>query len=98
MERAPSKRPTPWNTVTPYVLSSVATPPVICFTTAFFHSTACAKSSVGSFRTPSLGLISRAAWSACAVCTQAFVGMHPTRRQVPPSSSSCSMQATLAPS
>jgi hypothetical protein len=29
--------------VTPYVLSSVATPPVICFTTAFFHSTACAK-------------------------------------------------------
>ena len=33
----------------------------------------------------------------CAVCTQAFVGMHPMRRHVPPSSGSFSMQATLAP-
>ena len=36
--------------------------------------------------------------SAYAVCTHAFVGMQPTRRHVPPSSGSCSMQATFAPS
>src|SRR3954469_10983422 len=34
----------------------------------------------------------------CAVCTHAFVGMQPTRRQVPPSSGSFSMQTTFAPS
>ena len=42
--------------------------------------------------------VSPAWWSACAVCTQAFVGMQPTRRQVPPSSGSCSTQTTFAPS
>ena len=35
---------------------------------------------------------------ANAVCTHAFVGMQPTRRHVPPSSGSFSMQTVLAPS
>jgi hypothetical protein len=35
---------------------------------------------------------------AKAVCTQAFVGMQPMRRQVPPSSGSFSMQNVFAPS
>ena len=48
--------------------------------------------------TPSFGNDSRAWWRKCAVCTQALVGMHPTRRQVPPSSGSFSMQTTVAPS
>ena len=42
--------------------------------------------------------LSSASLSANAVCTHAFVGMQPTRRQVPPSSGSRSMQATFAPS
>ena len=45
IERASSNRPAPWNQVTPLALKSEATPPVICFTTAAFHSLACAKSS-----------------------------------------------------
>jgi len=48
--------------------------------------------------TPSLSKVCSASFSANAVCTQAFVGMQPMRRQVPPSSGSASMQATLAPS
>ena len=74
-------------------------PPVICLTTPSFQAAACVKSSCGSETpTPSFANVSRASCSACAVCTQAFVGMHPTRRQVPPSSGSCSMQTTLPPS
>ena len=98
-ERASSKRALPWNQVTLLALKSEATPPVICLTTCAFHSFAWAKSSSGSPpTTPSFGFTSRAAWSACAVDTQAFVGMHPTRRHVPPSSASRSTQATRAPS
>ena len=85
--------------MTLFALKSDATPPVICLTTAAFHSFAAAKSSFGSpVTTPSLGSISRAAWSACAVDTHAFVGMQPTRRHVPPSSASRSTHATRAPS
>ena len=92
-------RPAPLTHSTPFALKSGATPPVICLTTAAFHSPACPKSSRGSaVTTPSFWLISRAAWSACAVCTQAFVGMQPTRRHVPPSSGSFSMHAERAPS
>ena len=98
-ERASSNLPLPWNQVTLFALKSDATPPVICFTTAAFHSFAFAKSRAGSpVTTPSFGSISFAAWSAWAVETQAFVGMQPTRRHVPPSSASRSTQATRAPS
>jgi len=48
--------------------------------------------------TPSLAKVSSASLSANAVCTHAFVGMQPTRRQVPPSSGSRSTHATFAPS
>src|SRR4029079_15667676 len=93
------KRALPSSHVTLFALKSDATPPVICLTTCAFHSFALAKSSWGSAAvTPSFGLISRAAWSACAVETQAFVGMQPTRRQVPPSSLSRSTHTTRAPS
>ena len=99
IERASSKRPMPANAVTPLALKSDATPLVICCTTAVFHSFAWSKSRVGSpVTTPSRGSISRAACSECAVCTQAFVGIQPTRRQVPPSSGSFSTQTTRAPS
>ena len=99
MERRSSNRPLPWNQVTLLALKSDATPPVICLTTAAFHSFATAKSSVGSpVTTPSFGSISFAAWRAWAVDTHAFVGMQPTRRHVPPSSASRSTQATRAPS
>ena len=49
-------------------------------------------------RTPSLPERVAAWWRKCAVCTHALVGMQPTRRQVPPSSGSFSMQTTFAPS
>src|SRR5262249_52930937 len=42
--------------------------------------------------------VSCASLIANAVWTQALVGMHPTRRQVPPSASSFSMQTAFAPS
>ena len=72
---------------------------VIWLTTAAFHSLAAAKSSWGSSTsTPSLAKLSSASFRKNAVCTQALVGMQPTRRQVPPSSGSCSMQTVLAPS
>ena len=91
--------PVPFTHSTPFALKSEATPPVICETTLAFHSFDFAKSSCGSATvTPSLPNESRAWWRKCAVCTQAFVGMQPTRRQVPPSSGSFSMQTTLAPS
>ena len=48
--------------------------------------------------TPSLANVSSASLIENAVCTQALVGMQPTRRQVPPSSGSSSMHATFAPS
>jgi hypothetical protein len=92
-------RAAPFTHSTPFALNSEAIPPVICLTTPAFHSFACPKSSSGSPAfTPSLGSISRAACSACAVWTHAFVGMQPTRRHVPPSSVSFSTHATLAPS
>ena len=84
---------------TPFALKRLATPPVICLTTPSFHSFAAPKSSSGSpTLTPSLANVSSASLSANAVCTQAFVGMQPTRRQVPPSSGSFSMQTVFAPS
>src|SRR5215207_8336009 len=53
-------------------------------------------SSCGSLTlTPNLANDSCASFSANAVCTQAFVGTHPTRRQVPPSSGSFSMQTAF---
>ena len=91
--------PVPLTHSTPFALKSDATPPVICLTTAAFHSFAGAKSSAGSSTvTPSLPNESRAWCRKCAVCTHAFVGMQPTRRHVPPSSGSCSTQTTFAPS
>ena len=95
----PVKAPVPLTHSTPFALKSAATPPVICLTTAAFHSFASPKSSCGSPTvTPSLPNVSCAWCMKWAVCTHAFVGMHPTRRHVPPSSGSFSMHATLAPS
>ena len=93
------KRPTPFTHSIPFALKSVATPPVSCLTTPSFHCCAAPKSSSGEpTLTPSFSKVSFASLSARAVCTQALVGMQPTRRQVPPSSASCSTQTTLAPS
>ncbi len=93
------KRPVPLTHSTPFALKSEATPPVICLTTPSFHWFAVAKSSVGAPTwTPSLANVSSASLIAKAVCTQAFVGMQPMRRQVPPSSGSFSMHTALAPS
>ena len=93
------KLPLPFTHSTPFALNSPATPPVICLTTPFFHSTAVPKSSCGlETLTPNLAKTSSAWCSACAVCTHALVGMQPTRRQVPPRSGSSSMQAVFAPS
>ena len=93
------KRPVPLTHSTPFALKRLATPWVIWWETPLFHSFALAKSSVGGPTfTPSLAKVSSASFSAKAVCTQALVGMHPTRRQVPPSSGSFSMQTVLAPS
>ena len=95
----PVKVPFPFAHSTPFALKRPATPPVICLTTPFFHSTAWPKSSSGAETfTPNLAKTSPAWCSACAVCTQALVGMHPTRRHVPPSSGSCSTQTVFAPS
>ena len=85
--------PVPFTHSTPFALKRPATPLVICLTTPAFHSFAAAKSSCGSATcTPIFGKLSLAWCRKCAVCTHAFVGMHPTRRQVPPSSGSFSMQ------
>ena len=93
------KRPTPLTHSTPFALKRLATPPVICLTTPCFHSFAVAKSSCGSPTwTPSFANVSSASLIANAVCTQAFVGMQPIRRHVPPSSGSFSMQTAFAPS
>ena len=84
---------------TPLALKRVATPPVSWSTILSFQALAAPKSSCGSpTLTPILAKVSSASLSAKAVCTQAFVGMHPTRRQVPPSRSSFSMQTVFAPS
>ena len=91
--------PLPRTHSTPLALKSMATPSVICFETPFFQSFAAAKSSCGApTATPSFGNVSSASFRPCAVCTHAFVGMQPTRRHVPPSSASCSMQTAFAPS
>ena len=91
--------PVPLTHSTPLILKSDAIPPVICLTTASFHSFALGKSSSGSETlTPSFPNDSRPWCRKCAVCTHALVGTHPTRRQVPPSSGSFSMQTTFAPS
>src|SRR5207244_3562897 len=80
-------------------LNRPATPWVICLTTCAFHSFDAPKSSWGSpTRTPSLPKLSSAAFRKKAVCTHALVGIQPTRRHVPPSSASCSMQTVRAPS
>ena len=93
------KRPAPLTHSTPLALKSDATPPVICLTTPSFHWLATAMSSCGSpTLTPNFANDSCASFSANAVCTHAFVGMQPTRRQVPPSSGSFSMQTAFAPS
>src|ERR671910_2052214 len=95
----PLKPPRPLTHSTPFALKRPATPPVICLTTPFFHSTAWPKFSCGRLTsTPNLAKVSPAWCIACAVWTHAFVGMQPTRRQVPPSSGSCSMQTVFAPS
>ena len=91
--------PVPFTHSTPFALSSPATPVVICLTTPAFHAFDTPKSSCGSPTfTPNFAKLSCASLRAKAVCTQAFVGMHPTRRHVPPSSGSFSMHATFAPS
>ena len=54
-ERASSKRPLPWNHVTLFALKSDATPPVICLTTAAFHSFAAKSSSGSPVTTPAWG-------------------------------------------
>ena len=95
----PVNRPLPLTHCTPFALKSEATPPVIWSTTAPFHPATAPQSSVGSpTTTPSFANVSFASWKACALCTQALVGMQPTRRQVPPRASASSMHATCAPS
>ena len=91
--------PLPLTHSTPFALKSDATPCVICLTTAAFHSFALPNSSwkPPSF-TPSFSKVCSASFSAKAVCTHAFVGMQPIRRQVPPSSGSRSMHTVFAPS
>ena len=90
-------RPVPLTHSTPFDLNRLATPDVIWLTTCDFHSFAVPKSSDGGpTSTPSFPNVCSASLIANAVCTQAFVGMHPMRRQVPPSSGSRSRQATLA--
>jgi hypothetical protein len=92
-------RPLPRTHSTPFDLNRKATPSVICLTTAAFHSFAAARSSSGSpTRTPAFAKVSSASFRYHAVCTHAFVGMQPMRRQVPPSSGSLSMQTVFAPS
>ncbi len=96
---ASRKRPVPLTHSTPFALKSPATPCVICLTTPAFHAFDAPKSSVAwPTCTPNLPKLSSASFKANAVCTHALVGMQPTRRQVPPSSGSFSMQATFAPS
>jgi hypothetical protein len=91
--------PVPLTQVTPLALKRKATPWVIRFTTAVFHSFAAVNSRCEPpSLTPSLPNVSSACFSASAVCTQALVGMQPIRRHVPPSSGARSMQATRAPS
>jgi len=91
--------PVPLTHSTPLALKRLATPLVICLTTPSFHSFALPKSSCGSpTLTPSFANVSSASLIENAVCTHAFVGMHPTRRHVPPSSGSFSIQAVFAPS
>ena len=93
------KRPVPLTHSTPFALKRPATPEVICLTTPAFHALDWAKSSCAwPTLTPNFAKCSSASLSANAVCTHAFVGMHPTRRHVPPSSGSFSMQTTFAPS
>src|SRR4051812_30756390 len=93
------KRPVPLTHSTPAALKRLATPEVICLTTPSFHWFAVGKSRVGAPTwTPSLPNVSSASLIANAVCTHALVGTQPTRRQVPPSSGSFSMQIVLAPS
>ena len=93
------KRPVPLTHSTPLALKSPATPEVSWLTIPSFHSFALAKSSSGALTfTPILAKVSSASLSANAVCTHALVGMHPTRRHVPPSRSSFSMQTVFAPS
>ena len=95
----PVNRPRPLTHCTPFALKSEATPPVIWSTTAPFHPATAPQSSVGSpTTTPSFANVSFASWKACALCTQALVGMQPTRRHVPPRASASSMHATCAPS
>ncbi len=92
-------RPVPCTHSTPFALKRLATPLTICLTTDAFHSFAVAKSSCGAPTwTPSLPNVCSASFIANAVWTHAFVGMHPIRRQVPPSSGSFSMQTAFAPS
>jgi hypothetical protein len=93
------KRPVPRTHSTPFDLKRLATPPVNWSTILSFQALAAPKSSSGSLTlTPILAKVSSASFRAKAVCTHALVGMHPTRRQVPPSRSSFSMQTVFAPS
>ena len=88
--------PVPLIQVTPLALNRKATPLVIRLTVRAFHSFAAGKSNSGMpSLTPSLPEVCPACFSAKAVCAHAFVGMQPMRRQVPPSSGSRSMHATL---
>ena len=93
------KVPLPLTHSTPFALNNDATPCVICLTTPAFHSLARPNSSWNPpSLTPSLSKVCSASFSAKAVCTQAFVGMQPIRKQVPPSSGSRSMHTVFAPS
>jgi hypothetical protein len=93
------KRPVPLSLSTPADMKRLATPDVICLLTPAFQALDAARSSFGSpTSTPNFAKCSLASLSANAVCTHAFVGTQPTRRHVPPSSGSRSMQATFAPS
>ena len=93
------KVPLPFTHSTPFALKRPATPDVICLTTPAFQAFEVPKSSFASPTwTPNFAKDSSASFSANAVCTHALVGMHPTRRHVPPNSGSISMQATFAPS
>ena len=71
--------------------------PVRRLTARSFHWFAAGKSSSGApSLTPGLPEVYAACFGAEAVCAHALTGMRPMRRQVPPSSGSRLMHATLA--
>ncbi len=94
----PVNSPRPFTMVMPLALTTPVMPFTSPSTMPCLFCCAWPKSSSGSLtRTPIWAKVSRASFSAWAVCTHVFVGMQPTVMQVPPTRA-CSIRTTLAPS